>query len=343
MPYSARVALTVLLAAMGGAVFAWAGLPAPWLSGGMVAVTVFVLAGFRAELPARLRDVLFVVLGISMGAGISPESVARIAEWPLSLAGLALAVAAMIASGVVYLRRVEGWDEATALMASIPGAMTHVMAVTAASTADIRRVALSQSFRVFVLVALLPTTIRSVSSAAAVGPAPRAAALLDGPPALGLMLAAGVAGALLLHRLRVPAGLLMGGMAVSALLHGAGVVAMPLPPWLLIPGSTALGAFVGARFSGTDFALIRSTTRAALGSFVLAFAISAGFAFAVAAALALPFGQVLLAFAPGGLEAMTFMAFILGLDPAYVGGHQLLRFIGLALLVPIVARKHLRP
>jgi membrane AbrB-like protein len=309
----------------------------------MVAVTVAVLAGFRAELPARLRDLVFVLLGISMGAGISPESVARIAEWPLSLAGLGLGVAAMIASGAVYLRRVEGWGEATALLASVPGAMAHVMAVTAASVADVRRVALSQSFRVFVLVALLPTTIRSVSSPAGMGPAPRAVPLLDGPPALGLMLAAGIAGALLLRRLRVPAGLLMGGMAASALLHGAGVVAMPLPPWLLIPGSTALGAFVGARFKGTDFALIRSTMRAALGSLVLAFAVAAGFAFAVSAALSLPFGEVLLAFAPGGIEAMTFMAFILGLDPGYVGGHQLLRFIGLALLVPVIARRHLRP
>src|SRR5919199_2979682 len=130
---------------------------------------------------------------------------------------------------------------------------------SAASVADIRRVALSQSFRVFVLVALLPTTIRSVSSSAAGGPAPRTAALLDGPPALGLMLAAGTAGALLLRWLRVPAGLLMGAMAASALLHGTGVITLPLPPWLLIPGSTALGAFVGARFNGTDLALIRNT------------------------------------------------------------------------------------
>ena len=59
------------------------------------------------------------------------------------------------------------------------------------------------------------------------------------------------------------------------------------------------------------------------------------FALGVSRLLGLPFGQVLLAFAPGGLEAMTIMAFALDLDPAYVGAHHLIRFLGLGLLLPL--------
>ena len=44
------------------------------------------------------------------------------------------------------------------------------------------------------------------------------------------------------------------------------------------------------------------------------------------------FADSLIAFAPGGLEAMTMLALILGLDPLYVGIHHLVRFIGIALL-----------
>ena len=54
--------------------------------------------------------------------------------------------------------------------------------------------------------------------------------------------------------------------------------------------------------------------------------------------LELPFTQVWIAFAPGGLEAMAAMAIALGFDPAYVGTHHILRFIGLALVVPIWMR-----
>ena len=49
-----------------------------------------------------------------------------------------------------------------------------------------------------------------------------------------------------------------------------------------------------------------------------------------------PRTHMLVAFAPGGLEAMTIMAFALNLDPAYVGAHQMARYIGLALLMPMV-------
>jgi hypothetical protein len=44
----------------------------------------------------------------------------------------------------------------------------------------------------------------------------------------------------------------------------------------------------------------------------------------------------LLAFAPGGLEAMTIMAFALNLDPAYVAAYQVARYIGLVLPMPAV-------
>jgi hypothetical protein len=50
----------------------------------------------------------------------------------------------------------------------------------------------------------------------------------------------------------------------------------------------------------------------------------------------LPLPLTLLAFAPGGLEAMIIMAFALGLDPAYVAAHQIARYVGLVLLMPFV-------
>ena len=43
-----------------------------------------------------------------------------------------------------------------------------------------------------------------------------------------------------------------------------------------------------------------------------------------------------------GLDAMTIMAFSLNLDPAYVGAHQMARYIGLALLMPAATAYVLR-
>ena len=63
-------------------------------------------------------------------------------------------------------------------------------------------------------------------------------------------------------------------------------------------------------------------------------AIAVAGAVVASAAADLPIALTLLAFAPGGLEAMTIMAFALNLDPAYVAAHQVARYIGLVLVMP---------
>jgi uncharacterized protein len=115
-----------------------------------------------------------------------------------------------------------------------------------------------------------------------------------------------------------------------------------MPLTILNPCQVLLGAFIGLRFSGTDLRLLREAALPSLASFVIATALSASVAYSVSRGLDLPLGQVLVAFAPGGLEAMTILAFVLGVDPAYVGVHQLARFLGLSLLLPFIARFYLR-
>jgi uncharacterized protein len=53
---------------------------------------------------------------------------------------------------------------------------------------------------------------------------------------------------------------------------------------------------------------------------------------------AIPLALTLVAFAPGGLEAMTIMAFALNLDPAYVGAMQIARYVGISVFLPIAAK-----
>ena len=91
--------LTMTIAAAGGALFAALGLPAPWLTGSMMAIVAAAMAGLPVGLPARLRDVAFVLLGISMGSSATPESVAQMQAWPGSLALLALSVVATLFAG----------------------------------------------------------------------------------------------------------------------------------------------------------------------------------------------------------------------------------------------------
>jgi uncharacterized protein len=315
------------------------GLPAAWLAGAMIAVAAAALAGVPVAVPTGVRFIAFVFLGLSMGTTVTPETVKQVAAWPFSLALLALSVITTLAVGAAYLRRVHGWDAATARFSAVPGALAAVLVLAAASSANLPRVAFAQTIRLFTLVAVMPSIIRLVSGTPAAMQTHLASPLATGSTVDNLItLAASAAAALLLHKLKVPAGVLLGAMLASAGLHAAGLVSGRPPQAVLIGGFVVTGAVIGSRFRGTKLSLLRSTIRGALEAVLLALAISAGFAALGAYWLQLPFGQLWLAYAPGGVEVMAVMALALGLDAAFVGAHHVLRLLGLNLLSPLWRR-----
>lgn len=330
----ANLSATLAVAAAGALGFFALGLPAPWLVGSVIVVSGFALAGLVKPVPRRFRDVIFVLLGASMGSAVTPETVAGVLKWPGSMVALAVAVAAMLAASYLILTRGFGFDRTTAFYASPPGALSATLALAATTDADMRKVAVVQVFRVFVLVAVVPF---SISASGAHGPA--AAGL---PPAgLGvtaIILGVGLAGATLWRLIRAPGGLMVGGFAASAAIHATGLVAERLPDVVALPVFVALGAIVGTRFSGMRLADIRALIAPTVASFAAVAGLGIAFALGVGWSLGLPAAQVFVAFAPGGLEAMMLTAYLLGLDPAYVGAHHVARFVALSFAVPVIAR-----
>ena len=327
--------LTLALGAAGGAAFLIAAMPAAWLSGAMTVVAVAALFGAPMHIPDRLRDVVFVFLGVSMGSGVTPDVVAQIALWPASIGILSLTVLAIIAAGTVFLMRVGNWNRATAFFASIPGALSTVLSLALDTTADVRRVAISQSVRVFILVALMPTAIGWLRDAPLDGTVSRISGSLY---ELAGLIVCGLAGSLLFRKLGVPGAMLTGALFASAILHVSELAHMQMPQWLLVPGYVVLGSMIGTRFMGASWRDLGSVAGISLASFLIAMALSLVGAVSVVLLFDLAPELTLLAFAPGGLEAMMVMAFALHLDPAYVAAHQVFRFIAMAMLLPVGMR-----
>ena len=335
-------ALTIAVGSAGGALATVFNLPAGWLVGSMIFCATLVIAGVPLFLPDWVRQVIFVLLGVSMGSGFTAETMATLFKWPASLIGLVVAVVGVMVTGVMFLNRVAGWDKPTAFFASVPGAMSYVLALALRSSADTRLVVVAQMLRLMILMALLPIIVRTTMPFELPVTPPASAPALGLFAGLAIEITLGFALGFLLERLKVPAGLMVGGMMAGAGIHLSGTVLGMMPPFILNPSQVLLGAFIGLRFSGTDLRLLRDAAIPSLLSFFIAITIAAAAAYAVAHGLSLPVGQVLVAFTPGGLEAMTMLAFVLGVDPAYVGVHQLARFLGLSLFLPFIARFYLK-
>jgi len=339
LPPLVNAALTLAAAALGGAVFAFFDLPAAWLAGSLVAVSALALSGVPVYVPDLLRKIIFVVLGISLGAAVTPETVAGIRTWPITLALLVLSLPVTMGAVMLYLHYVSKWNYRETLYASAPGALSAVLAMASEAKVDVRMVAFVQTVRVFLLIAALPGMLLAAGLSASTGGVPAFpsvhAATLEGTL---IMAGTGIVSALLAERLRIPGGLLIGPMIVNGILHGAGYVQGGIPPLLLLISFVVLGAFTGTRFVGTTAAMIKRLLVDSIGAFIVALVVCVAFALLAAWLAGENPAKTIVAFAPGGLEAMTILAFMIGLDPAFVGAHHLARFVLIALVLPFAAR-----
>jgi membrane AbrB-like protein len=140
-------------------------------------------------------------------------------------------------------------------------------------------------------------------------------------------------------RLKVAAPILLGAMIVSSVSHGTGIVTGVIPPVVATGGLVLIGLFIAERFRNIQRSTLRRALIAALGSFTVGMAVALAFAALAAWLAGVSFANSLVAFAPGGLEAMTVLALVLGLDPLYVGIHHLVRFLGIGLVLPFIVSR----
>jgi membrane AbrB-like protein len=329
-----RFATTLAISAAGGFLAILLGIPAGWLAGGMLAVAIASLAGVNTDFPTPVRPPLFLVLGIYAGSGVSQETIVQMRTWPASFAILAVSVVALIAGSYVWLHRRCGWDRNAALLSSSPGALTFILATAEGVRTDLKKVAIAQSIRLLILIEAIPL----VAFLVGLPPLPEGAVAVARAEDVTMMFAAAIPAGFVLERLSLPGGWMLGGLAATAALLLSGIVEGTLPAYLLVPCTVAIGAMAGSRFRPGDLAVLPHIAGPALVAFAIAALISAGGAALVTLLFGVNFIQTLLAFAPGGFEALTIVAFQVNVDPAYVAAHHVARFLALAAAVPILAR-----
>ena len=321
------LAETLLLAVIGGALATVAGVPAGWLSGAMILVAAAAIAGRPMLVPNPVARAVFVIMGMSIGTVVTPQTLHGMTVWPLSIALLSLAMLGINAAAASYLYFIHRWDPLSSLFASSPGGLSQVMALAAEVDADLRGVAIVQSIRVVILALGLPAGLAMLGLSGSPQLSVDGLSLAQTLVEYAVMIVTSTLGAAILQWLRFPGGLVFGAMLPSAVLHGSGLLHVGLPWWGVYAMMVALGAITGARFADTSFRVIARFFGAALGSFAVAIAVASLFAAAAAWLLSLRPADVIVAFAPGAVDTMMLLALALALDPVYVGAHHVARIM----------------
>ncbi len=319
----------------GAAIAALLGLPAGSLIGATVAVASAAAMGRRLAVSPRLRDLAFALIGVSLGAGVDAQLLSQLPAWSVSLAVLAVALVSTVLAGQHLLSRLFGYDGETAVLASSPGTMSNAIAIALEGCGDATAVTVLQLMRLLILVLLVPPlAIMFDTPDAAIAPA-EDMLLVYLVPLVGLALILGKLGA----SRGIPAACLLAGMIVSAGAHVTGLATGVAPNWAIFIGFAITGTVLGTRLSSVSLPQLRRLSSAGAAVVATALSLSLGFAFLTYLLTGLPFGQIWVAYAPGGVEAMAAIGLALGYDPAFVAAHHFARILILVVLMPILLRK----
>jgi uncharacterized protein len=326
-----RFAVTMVAAFAGAALAAALDIVAGWLIGALVAVLIFGRIGYPVHVPMAVRSVALGFSGIMTGAAVRVGGGYGSAEYAVSLIALVLFTAAVLAVSHYGHRLFWQVDNKTAFFSAWPGNMLLALVAAREHNADVDRVVIVQSMRIFILVVLIPLLISAFHPMVA-----SQQGRLDGDFFIAVLVAAVCV--LVASRLRIVAGEMFFTAIAIGVLSYTGWLDISVPSIALHTFQVVVGAFIAlnlARCSPGSFrsALGPSVAVAAIGgimTFVFAIPLSWFLEISPAAAI--------LAFAPGGAEPMILLSPVFGVDPGYVGIHHTVRLAGLTLAFPLIAK-----
>ena len=321
-----------------GSLFGWGlALPAPFLMGPVIVSTLFAILRIGFLVPEQIKQISFILIGISVGSNVTPEALLSISRWPLSILIMILSVITIILLCQIILHNFFGMDKKSSLLASTPGHLSFVLMLGTETKADTTKIAIIQSIRVLALTIITPVIV-VLYSGSELNDANLQREIMNSGGLVVLCLLS-IIGGLLLKVLNFPAPFLIGAMLISALSHGTNLTPGYVPNLLEGIAFAILGTVIGARFVGVEMKSLKSCLVSGLtitlaGVFICFLATSI-----IYKITGIPIIHIFIAIAPGGLETMVAMGGLVDAEPTYVAFHHVMRLFFIALLIPIVLKK----
>lgn len=338
-PRIAQWSSLLLLSAFLAAALDFAGLPAAFLIGPMVAAIIAGTSGATVRVPKVLFASAQAVIGCLIAASISFEILVAFSDdWLLVTAIVSATLAASSFLGW-FISRFRSLPGTTAVWGSAPGGSTAMVLMAGAFGADVRLVAFMQYLRVIMVSLAAALIARLWVDTSNVEVPPQIWFPSIDWPGFGSMVAIAVTGGLLGRLLRLPSPYFLGAAILGGFLHIGFDVPIQLPEWLLASSYALIGWSIGLNFTG---ALLSHAARALpqiVGSILALMAFCGGLAWILSHELGIDPLTAYLATSPGGLDSVAIIAAASnGVDMSFVMALQSCRLVFVLAFGPWLAR-----
>ncbi|HGH6026576.1 TPA: AbrB family transcriptional regulator [Vibrio mimicus] len=277
-----------------------------------------------------------IVLGISVGATISLTELGTTLTVPV-IVGLVCCLTLQIISSYLWLTKREGWTPFESLLGAVPGAMAAILVISESSQKPSTKVVYSHSVRLMILTLLALLISNSAPDAVSVDGSLTAYAWLIFFTLALVSLLLGKASTLL----GIPAPYMLAALLVTASFNSFSTgIEMQLPKWMVLFATALLGILIGSRIADTTLREAMAYSRAGFMVTMIGLLVAVGVSGVFSILLDKSWVVLLLAWVPGSVEAMTAVALLLGMEPAFVMINHALRLL-LLYSLPAMLKKQL--
>lgn len=326
---------TAAIAAAGVGVFHVLSLPLPFLLGPLFACLAAALLGVRMRDMGRLGTGMRTILGVAVGAAITPELLTRLPGMAFSVALVVPYIALIGLVGYPFFRRVCGFDGPTSFYAAMPGGFQDMVIFGEEAGADVRALSLIHATRVLLIVTLVPFLILHVFGQTL--DAPPGKPLADVPLIeIALMAVAALVGWQGGARVGLFGASILGPMIVATGFSLADLLHNRPPAVAILAAQFFIGTSIGAKYMGVTLRELRVDVLAGFAFCVIIGLCALLFAEIAATMNWAPPLEALLSFAPGGQAEMAVLTIVAGADLAFVVTHHVLRIVVVIVGAPIV-------
>jgi len=317
------------------------GLPVGWLIGPlMITAAHNFLATAPWNLPPLFRRTGEFLLGVTIGSlftlAVARLMLAHIVPVLISIVG---AIFSGLICGQFFLRHSK-LDPATAFFATPAGGAAEMASLARQYGGDEQLVATYHSTRIALIVLGVPLALTFFYHSTLNHAPPLSQWDLPHFTANAIVFLIGGVGAWLAVRFRLPGGMLIGVILITALTNIiSGDALPPIPREFRYTAQMLVGAAIGCSFNVATIHRIRALYKLQLQTTVLLLALSMIWALLLWVMTPLDLLTAVLSTAPAGCAEMTATAIALGADAPIVAAVQALRVIAVTVVMPILIRR----
>lgn len=329
--------ITFSIALVGVGVFQFFALPLPFLFGPMFACLFAALLGVPMQGAGQISVAARTVLGVAVGASITPAILGQVPLMAMTLAMIPVYVAIIGMVGVPFFQRICGFDRITSYYAAMPGGFQDMVLFGQEAGGNPRALSLIHATRVLVIVTLVPILLTGpfgVSLDQPIGAPAREVPLQE----MAIMVAVALIGWKGGVRIGLFGAAILGPMILATALSLGDILHHRPPAEAIMAAQFFIGMGIGMQFRGVTLAELRHDVAAGAAFAVILAALAGAFTVLAYKMGGAPMLEAFLSFAPGGQAEMTILAIVAGADLGFIVIHHLMRLIVVITGAPIMAK-----